>query len=102
MAQNQPTADELRRVAAFVDEQSATTAETTQAQPVLAIGDLQQFPQPAPEDRDSEPEAATDVPDSVVTKLLDLAAILDAGGDVSADDLEEVQEYVERYRAAQS
>lgn len=102
MAENQPTADELRRIARFVEEAASTAAESAAEPPPLAIGGAQYFPQPAPDDRALQRGSLQDTADENVETLLTLAATMEAGGDVSPVLLADVQPLIDAYRAAQS
>lgn len=103
MAENQPTADELRKIARYVEDAASTAAETAAAEPPpLVIGGAQYFPQPAPEHRVLQRGSLQDTADEQVETLLTLAATLEAGGEVSPVLLADVQPLIDAYRAEQS
>lgn len=101
MGQEMPSADELRSAAVYLDEAASNPMDPTEAAPTLEIGDAQNFPREAPTARAigqglafSQEEAR-----KAGALLLELAAILDAGGEITPVMLAPVQPYIDAYRA---
>jgi hypothetical protein len=102
MGQEMLSADELRSVALYLDEAASNPMDPTDAAPTLEIGDAQNFPREAPTERAigqgiafSQEEAR-----KAGALLLELAAIIDAGGEVTPVMVAQVQPYIDAYRAA--
>lgn len=103
MAQNVPTADELRKVAEYLEESAADTAVTPDASPPLAVGDAQNFPREEPNKRAIGQGSvfAQEETRRAGARLLELAAISDAGGEVTPAMVAPLQPYVDAYRTSQ-
>lgn len=103
MAQNIPSAKELRAVARYLEEAAADVAAAVrEAPPPLAIGGAQSFPREAPEDRGAPQETGVVLEETAraVATLQELAAAITAGADVPPALLAPVQAHIDAYRAA--
>ena len=97
MADNAPTADELRAAADHLEEPILAAEAAT---PPLAIGDAQNFPRPAPDDRRAPAGQSQAEERRAIAELRRLADALDAGETVSQDRLEPVAKQLKAYRKA--
>lgn len=104
MAHEVPSADELRSVAVYLDEVASNPTGPVDATPSLAIGDAQNFPREEPTERAIGQGGAfgQDATRQAGARLLELAAIMDAGGEVTPVMLAPFQAYIEAYRMEQA
>jgi hypothetical protein len=103
MGQEMPGADELRSVAVYLDEAASNPSVPAEATPTLTIGDPQNFPREAPTTRAIGQGIAFRQEETrqAGARLLELAAIMDAGGEVTPVMLAALQPYIDAYRAEQ-
>lgn len=101
MSHEMPSADELRNVALFLEEMVANPNMAPDTAPTLKIGGLQDFPREDPLERSlgqgiafSQEEAR-----QAGTRLLEMAATIDAGGEISSAEYAPFQIYIDAYRA---
>ena len=101
MGQEIPSADELRSVAVYLDEAASNATLPADAIPTLEIGDAQNFPREAPMARAIGQGTAfmQEETRQAGARLLELAAIMDAGEEVTPVMLAPVQQYIDAYRA---
>jgi hypothetical protein len=101
MSQEMPSAEELRNVALFLEEMIANPGMTPDTAPPLKIGGLQDFPREDPLERTFGQGIAFDQEDArqAGTRLLEMAATIDAGGEVSPAEIARYQIYIDAYRA---
>jgi hypothetical protein len=103
MGQGIPSADELRSVAVYLDEAASNPTVPADAIPTLEIGDAQNFPREAPTARAVGQGIAftQEMTRQAGARLLELAAIMDAGEEVTPEMLAPLQLYIDAYREEQ-